>query len=292
METTMLTPERIHIYLESAAMTGDDFSLVNLLVEDVDLCLSSAVSIERRGLLQRVIPSPQLIDPTGIEREKLRQLHITSDRFSSTDSAELISGDATLKLKQRISDSQCDLAILVRPTSLNLPHLLRELKCPTLVMRKPGPKLRRVVVAVNVEPGANENFERYRCILEHAYWLASKCGAPLHVVQAWSLMGEEVLKSHDSPDELLASKEKRKESIHREIDRLLSETRRRQVPTVQLIEGDPKDVIVGVAQEFDDQITVVGTVARTGIPGWIFGNFAERAVQTQASFLVVPAAGI
>lgn len=287
----MLKTERIHIYLESAAMTGDDFSLVNLLAQDVDLCLSSAVSIERRGLLQRVIPSPQLIDPTGIEREKLRELQITSDRFSSIDSAEVISGDATLELKQRITDSQCDLAILVRPTSLDLPHLLRELKCPTLLLRKPGPKLRRVVVAIHVEPGADENFERYRCILEHAYWLASKCEAPLHVVQAWSLMAEEVLKSHDSPDELRVSKEKRKDAIEREIDRLLSETRRRQVPTVQLIEGDPKDVIVGVAQEFDDQITVVGTVARTGIPGWIFGNFAERAVQAQASFLVVPASG-
>jgi len=158
-------------------------------------------------------------------------------------------------------------------------------------MRKPGPKLRRVVVAVHVEPGADENYERHRCIIEHAFWLASKCEAPLHVVQAWSLMAEEVLKSHDSPDELQTSKEKRKDSIHREIDRLLSETRRRQVPTVQLIEGEPKDVIVGVAQEVDDQITVVGTVARTGIPGWIFGNFAERAVQTQASFLVVPASG-
>ncbi len=288
----MLNPERIHIYLESAAMTGDDFSLVNLLVEDVDICLSSAVSIERRGLLQRVIPSPQLIDPTGIEREKLRQLHITSDRFSSIDSAEVMSGDATLELRQRISDSQCDLAILVRPTSLDLPHLLRELKCPTLVMRNPGPKLSRVVVAVQVEPGADQNFERYRCILGHADWLAKKCGAPLHVVQAWSLLGEEVLKSHETPEELQATKEKRKESIQREIDRLLSETRRRQVATVQLIEGDPKDVIVGVAQECDDQITVVGTVARTGIPGWIFGNFAERAVQTQASFLVVPASGI
>lgn len=287
----MLNAERIHIYLESAAMTGDDFSLVNRIVEDVDLCLSSAVSISHRGVLERVFPKPESTDPTGIEREKLRKLRITSDRFSKIDTAEVISGDATTELAQRISDSQCDLAILVRPTSLKLPQLLRELKCPTLLMRNPGPKLWRVVVAVHVEPGSDEFYERHRVILEHAYWLAAKCEAPLHVVQAWSIMGEEVLKSHMRHDELRTERKKLKDAIRREIDRLLTETRQHLVPTVELLEGEPRDVIVRVAEEFEDQIMVMGTVARTGVPGLIVGNIAERATRTEASFLVVPASG-
>lgn len=287
----MLNPERIHIYLESAAMTGDDFSLVNRIVEDVDLCLSSAVSINRRGVLQRVFPSLESVDPTGTEREKLRGLQITSDRFSKIDTAEVISGDATTELAQRISDSQCGLAILVRPTSLKLPHLLREFKCPTLLLRNPGPKLRRVVVAVHVEPGSDDFYERHRIILEHAYWLASKCEAPLHIVQAWSIMGEEVLKSHMRRDELRTEREKLQDSIRREIDRLLIEAGHHSAPTVELLEGEPRDVIVRVAEEFDDQIMVMGTVARTGVPGLIVGNFAERATRTEASFLVVPASG-
>jgi nucleotide-binding universal stress UspA family protein len=293
MELVMQNPERIHIYLESGVMTGDDFSLVNRLVEDGEVCLSSAVPANRGNVLQRVFAAPESQDPSGIELEKLRRLQISSDRFSQIETARLITGDASRELEQRIADEQCDLAILVRPTSLQMPQLLRELKCPTLLLGEPGSEIRRVVVAVHVtghtESESGAGLERQRRVIDHAYWLAARTGAKLHVLQAWSFMGEEVLKSHMRPEELVTAKEKLQAAIRREIDRLLSETRCRSTPVVQLVEGEPHDVIGRVSEERADQVTVVGTSARTGMQGLILRNMVDQLIGTEASFLVVPA---
>jgi nucleotide-binding universal stress UspA family protein len=293
MEPVMQNPERTHIYLESGALTGDDFSLVNRLVDETEVCLSSAVPAHRGNVLQRVFAAPEPQDPSGIELEKLRRLQISSDRFSQIETAQLITGDATREFEQRVADERSDLAILIRPTSLQMPHLLRELKCPTLLLREPGPEIRRVVVAVHVNGHAESESaasnKRQRRVIDHAYWLAARTGAKLHVLQAWSVMGEEVLKSHMRPEELVTDKERLQVSIRREIDRLLSETECRSTPEVQLVEGEPRDVIGRVSEERADQVTVVGTSARTGMQGLILRNMVEQLIGTDASFLVVPA---
>lgn len=293
MELVMQNPERIHIYLESGVMTGDDFSLVDQLVDDGEVCLSSAVPANRGNVLQRVFAAPKPHDPSGIELEKLRRLQITSDRFSQIETAQLMTGDVSRELEQRIADEQSHLAILIRPNSLQMPQLLRELKCPTLLLREPGSEIHRIVAAVHVtgytESESEAGFERQRRVIKHAYWLAARTGAKLHVLQAWSFMGEEVLKSHMRPEEIVTAKEELQVAIRREIDRLLSETECRSTPEVQLVEGERHEVIGSVSEERADQITVMGTSARTGVQGLILRNMVEQLIGTEASFLVVPA---
>ena len=46
-------------------------------------------------------------------------------------------------------------------------------------------------------------------------------------------------------------------------------------PQVHIMKGEPHKVIPNLAQEMKADLVVMGTVARTGIPGLIMGNTAE-----------------
>ena len=43
-------------------------------------------------------------------------------------------------------------------------------------------------------------------------------------------------------------------------------------------EGDPGEVILAMAPETQSQLIVMGTMARTGIPGLFIGNTAEKTL--------------
>ena len=45
-----------------------------------------------------------------------------------------------------------------------------------------------------------------------------------------------------------------------------------------LLKGDPGDVIPALAQKKRVELIVMGTVARTGIPGFFIGNTAEKTL--------------
>ena len=49
---------------------------------------------------------------------------------------------------------------------------------------------------------------------------------------------------------------------------------------IHLLKGEPSKVIPSVAKKSRVQLVVMGTVARTGIPGFFIGNTAERTLST------------
>ena len=67
------------------------------------------------------------------------------------------------------------------------------------------------------------------------------------------------------------------------------EQRRAQV---HLIKGEAGDVIPTVAEERQVDLIVMGTVARTGVPGFFIGNTAERVLaRVDCSVLAVKPKG-
>jgi nucleotide-binding universal stress UspA family protein len=91
-----------------------------------------------------------------------------------------------------------------------------------------------------------------------------------------------------------------------EIDRLIQEEsarRRRQVEALvaehvtaphrlHLPKGDPASVIPALVRRHDIDLLVMGTVCRTGIPGFIIGNTAEKVLDTvECSVLTVKPVG-
>ena len=63
-------------------------------------------------------------------------------------------------------------------------------------------------------------------------------------------------------------------------------------PNTHLSKGDARNVIPELAQELHADLVVMGTVARTGIPGLLIGNTAESILdQLDCSVLAVKPPG-
>ena len=61
---------------------------------------------------------------------------------------------------------------------------------------------------------------------------------------------------------------------------------------VHLLKGDAAGVISGLAKKTGAELVVMGTVARTGIPGFLIGNTAERILhELDCSVLTVKPRG-
>lgn len=120
-------------------------------------------------------------------------------------------------------------------------------------------------------------------VLELAGSLASRDGAELHVLHAWIAPGEEHLRgsallTHEQVDRYM---EDARAEARKSLDHLLA-----SVPadptvhrTAHMLKGEPADVIADFAKAGHVDLIVMGTVARTGIPGLFIGNTAESILQ-------------
>ena len=63
------------------------------------------------------------------------------------------------------------------------------------------------------------------------------------------------------------------------LDELLEQHDYQNLSTkIHLLKGDPGDVIPALAQRKRVELVVIGTVARTGIPGVFIGNTVEKTL--------------
>jgi nucleotide-binding universal stress UspA family protein len=119
----------------------------------------------------------------------------------------------------------------------------------------------------------------------------------LHVVHAWSAAHEDMIKH--SPFLRISKSEadryvKDTETRHRERFEALIEQFRRKAPHLKthFIKGLPEIVIPEVVRENQIEVVVMGTLARTGIPGLLIGNTAEGVLnQVDCSVLAIKPEG-
>lgn len=174
-------------------------------------------------------------------------------------------------------------------------HLLRKCPCPVWIdCPSRSPHYQNVLAAVDpmVAPGQGCD----RLVMELACSLAERESARLTVVHAWRLEGESMLRHgrfrlrRNELDELLEVTETR----HRERLTTLLTTYGIDVrdERVRLVKGAAAPVIRGVAEQVSADLIVLGTLGRTGVPGFFIGNTAEEVIQTSnASVLAVKPTG-
>ena len=171
-------------------------------------------------------------------------------------------------------------------------HLLRKCPCPVWLGKPNSPaRYRRILAAVDVDefhpPGelatrAELNFR----ILELAASLALAEFAELHLVHVWSAVGESAMRGSflATPEEQIHAYVTAEERRHEQaLDRLLDEGGARLggealgylKPVKHLLKGSTRDEIPALAMRLGADLVVLGTVARTGIPGLLMGNTAE-----------------
>lgn len=184
-------------------------------------------------------------------------------------------------------------------------HLLRKCPCPVWLMKTPDKtSYTSVLAAVDFSILTSDSTaqELNRSILEFSSSLALADSADLHIVHAWEPPAEKTLFARggittENFDNLAQQEHLRHtRKLHHLTDELSAwigkETYEYLKPSIHLPEGPAKKVLCQTAEKLKADIVVMGTVARTGIPGLIIGNTAEEVInELQCSVLAVKPPG-
>jgi nucleotide-binding universal stress UspA family protein len=230
--------------------------------------------------------------PRGIEEAIIQQRR---ERLAAIGTAagvgvdcDVLLGRPSIELIREVLRSGHDLLIRSHARDLAAPkafgaidmQLFRQCPCPVWAV---GPAAttapRRVLAAVHATGDAEEQALN-RKILDAALLLAGFGSGTVTVFQAWSAFGEELLRSHSKPEEVAAYVKAASDTARSALDDLVTSFGTRlESARVELAKGDPEDMIPRFVVSEGIDLVVMGTVARTGIAGFIIGNTAERLLQ-------------
>ncbi len=170
--------------------------------------------------------------------------------------------------------------------SLDL-KLLRKCPCPVWLIKSTKQKgYKEIVVALDHEPDNPENEALNTQMLSMAVSLAFSEFSELHVVHAWELAHEGFLRStrmqstDEDIDAMVKSEEmKRKKWLAEKVEACISAHGQTTSSYLNLqlhvIKGEAKYVIPKLTKDLGAELIIMGTVGRSGIPGYIIGNTAE-----------------
>jgi nucleotide-binding universal stress UspA family protein len=171
-------------------------------------------------------------------------------------------------------------------------HLMRKCPCPVWVIKSSKRiQYSRILAAVDPDPLNEEAKELNTLIMDLATSLAMQERSELHNVHAWkpfikSFLRPRTVWSQGSTDWAAISERK----LHKEwLDKLLTNYSLEAIDHhVHLLKGNAGHVISKLANKKRVELLVMGTVARTGIPGFLIGNTAEMVLnQVNCSVLTV-----
>jgi nucleotide-binding universal stress UspA family protein len=161
-------------------------------------------------------------------------------------------------------------------------HLMRKCPVPVWVVKpSTGEEFGRVLAAVDPQADLSSEDTLNIKILELAGSLAEATRKELHIVHAWWLPAETVLRGRRvsiSPaevdrllGEIRGDAERRVNALLEQVD--LSRVRHQ----AHIAKGQPYDVVSRFASQSD--IAVMGTLSRSGVEGLLIGNTAERVLR-------------
>ena len=211
---------------------------------------------------------------------------------------KVVCGKTFLEIIRAVLQNQHDLVIKTAEENYNLKtmifgsmdmHLLRKCPCPVWIIKpEDGRKYLRILAAVDIQPSPDDSKmdSLNDQISEISMSLAFSELSELFIVHAWLVFGESIARSSWSKyqrDEVVswiaAQKEdikERQKQFKEKIDQLLGEKGKDYLrPEICLVEGDATEVIPQVAEEKKADLVIMGTVGRTGLPGFFMGNTAE-----------------
>ncbi|PTN11207.1 universal stress protein [Nitrosomonas aestuarii] len=190
-------------------------------------------------------------------------------------------------------------------------HLLRKCPCPVWLIKPGAPQsCQRILAAVDVNYDYLPSELQTRKILnqkilELAGSLALSEFASLYIVHAWEAVGEDLMRTREpfmnTSDEKIAIYVDQVRKQHQQnMNTLVLETTNRLgkdamdylKPRIHLVKGAARKVVPTLARQIETDLIIMGTVARTGIPGFIMGNTAEEILnQIDCSVLAVKPPG-
>jgi len=236
--------------------------------------------------------------------EKLRNLEALAEplRQQGLDvTTKILFGKTSVKIMQEVLSSHHDLVLRVTKgtqshrteffgtTSM---RLLRTCPCAVWLVRADVvPSFANVLAAVDPAPDDAMKEMMNKTIMDLGQSIAEYENGQLHVVHAWEVLGTSADESWSIPGKVEEAVEKARLEVAAALDNFLSPYNLNHLSDgVHLLhdENNLGKAISDLAKQQKIDLIVMGTIARTGIPGALLGNTAEQVIdRVQCSVLTM-----
>lgn len=295
-ETAMKRFKNILVVYDDA-IGGDD-----ALGQAVALARENAARLTVTTVLRESQLSPRIVGETEKRLQRLA-LGVRHAGVSKIDTKVLI-GIPFLEVIRQVIGAHHDLVVTGAEAGRVLKdvffgsaatHLMRKCPCPVWVV-KPGQSVpyTKILAAVDPQPPSLEDHFNIK-IMDLATTLASRDRAVLHILHAWEVDGKDfdTIRSEMPPREREALLEQHRGKHSLALRDLLARYPMAEIEhRVHLPRERPERAIGRLAEQERIDLIVMGTVARTGIPGFFIGNAAESVLgSVKCGMLTVKPAG-
>lgn len=197
----------------------------------------------------------------------------------------LIPGHGFISVVQQVLRAKHDLVIkggkLDEGVEQLAMRLIRKCPCPVWVIRKTHTgDFRRILAAVDIGTGNEETDALNKKIVQLASSLAQREKGEAHYMHSWRLEFEMMMhgpRMNVKPEELFEFKKTLRVQREAGLQRLLEQSNIQPLAdSVHLVEGDTRMVIQDLLERLQIDVLVMGTIGRSGIPGLLIGNMAEK----------------
>lgn len=256
------------------------------LAKEMDASMTFFYSLDISAQTRQLIKDSDSLDANirNQSEKALDHLVARAEYAGVTATRKVVFGKSWLSIIQEVQSGNHDLviagtkhkgrleAMFYGSTGVNL---VRKCPCPVLLShpltdREP---CGTVIVATDFSPASDS-------ALFHATMCAVALGADLHVVHVLEFPERLYMVRGGATEEaveryhvgLLAAGNRKLEKVRasvEELDQSIS-------TTTHLLEGDPDEMLAKYASTQLRPLMVIGTIARSGIPGMLLGNTAER----------------
>lgn len=227
----------------------------------------------------------ELLEMLVSRREKCLRKIVEQLNSDVDISIEVAVGREFIEIIRKIIIDKHDLLIKVaneHPDSFDSSdfHLMR--KCPQpvwLLKSMDGGRSKKILATIDLNLESQEEGKELNAqIMNLATSLAKWENSELHVLSCWSLYGENKFRYSrfiKVPEEKLNQILQKEEQANRELQNTLISRYEKINIHQHLLKGDPVNLIPDFVKENAIDVTIMGTVARSGIPGLLIGNTSE-----------------
>ncbi len=161
-------------------------------------------------------------------------------------------------------------------------RLLRSCPCPVWVIRQGNHRAQRILAAVNPDP---DELEFNQSILRQALALQTATQGHLDIVGVWEFYGESTLRhsaflppADDEVERIVQAEHASYLDVMEELVASM-DLGDREV-AITLVRGRPAETLAALIDHRRIDQLIIGTVARRGLGSLVFGNTAERLIDS------------
>ena len=279
---------------EIARRAGARLTLLGVLEPPADLePLARATGLPKADVIERL--KTGLLDAiSGRSKAALPDLDVVIDIAVGKPFIEIIRYVDTHGVDLIVKTADDGLGIKSYLFSSTDQHLLRKCPCPVW-LRVPGAprSVSSILAAIDIDAEANAEQETLadlnRSILDTAGRLAVGTSAVIHVLHVWDAPGEGLVRlwsgAADGREAAVTYVRDVRAAHGGALDRSIAAVfGRAPLDKVEvrpvLRRGAPRQVVAEQVRKLSVDVLVMGTIARTGVPGFFIGNTAEDILNT------------